>query len=286
MTNISLQPSLKMNEAGLKSCQKTPNLSIFSDRVVCIRVGLGTALAHFSKANTFQKYKFYKLLFIKIKNTLMKIQIINFFVLAFFMATFSSCNPKKYVEDKINETIAEEVTGAMLGTDVETSNLSNADKATAKIDVTMNGKKIGFENAKPVFHIANDSKDKVVVAINFMQEKDGQQHNLQLGFTGKKSMMKAPMTINFEDTNSDEKVAPIFTIMTMDDTGMKMSIVKKGTLKVVEFSDEKVLLEIDAEGGENNVDTHDGKNLVPVKGTIICKNPMMTYMGVKKDEIF
>ena len=216
----------------------------------------------------------------------MKTQIINFFVLALFMAAFSSCNPKKAIEDKINETIAEEVAGAMLGTDVESSNLSNADKATAKIDVTMDGKSLGFENTKPIFQIANDSKDKAIVAMNFMKEKDGQQHNLQLGFTGKKNMIKVPMTVNFEDTNSDEKVAPILTIMTMSDEGMKISVVKKGTLKVVEFSDEKVVLEIDAEGGENNAETHEGKNLVPIKGTIVCENPMMTYIGVKKDEIF
>ncbi|WP_291721240.1 hypothetical protein [Bernardetia sp.] len=216
----------------------------------------------------------------------MKTQIINFFVLALFMAAFSSCNPKKAIEDKINETIAEEVTGAMLGTDVETSNISNADKATAKIDVTMDGKKLDFKDAKPIFNIANDSKDKVIVAINLVQEKDGQQHTLQLGFNGKKSMLKAPMTANFEDTNSDEKVAPLFNLMTISDAGMKISVVKKGTLKVVEFSDEKVVLEIDAEGGENNVETHEGKNLVPIKGTIVCENPMMTYIGVKKGEIF
>ena len=100
------------------------------------------------------------------------------------------------------------------------------------------------------------------------------------------ALTRKPVVVNFEDTNSDEKVAPIFTIMTMSDEGMKISVVKKGTLKVVEFSDEKVVLEIDAEGGENNVDTHEGKNLVPVKGTIVCENPMMTYIGVKKGEIF
>ncbi|WP_375558714.1 hypothetical protein ACE193_13280 [Bernardetia sp. OM2101] len=216
----------------------------------------------------------------------MKTQILNCFFLTFFILTFAACNPKKALEDKINETIAEEIVSAGLGTDVETSNISNTENASAKVDITMDGKSLDFENAKPVFNIAAGSNDEVIVAINLVQETEGKQRTLQLGISGKKELLKQSLTANFENKTSDGKVVPIFNIMTITDNGIKMSTVKKGTFKVVEFSDEKVVLEIDAEGGENNAETHEGKNLVPVKGTIICENPVMTFMGVKKEEVF
>ena len=215
----------------------------------------------------------------------MKTKILTYSVLSFFILAFASCNPKKAIEDKINETIAEKVAGTMLGTDVESSNLSNAEKATAKIDVKMDGNPIGFENVKPILNIAGGGDDKAVVAINFVQETEGQQQTIQIGFSGKKDLFKVPMTANFGDSQ-DDKVAPMFNIMMISDAGMKIQTITKGTLKVVEFSEDKVVLEIDAEGGENNLDTHEGKNLVPVKGTIVCESPMTTYIGIKKEEIF
>jgi len=162
----------------------------------------------------------------------------------------------------------------------------NAENASAKVDITMDGKSLDFENTKPIVNIAAGSDDEVIVAINIVQETDGKQRTLQLGISGKKDLLKIPLTANFEDATEKGKVVPIFNIMTITDNGIKMSTVKKGTFKVVEFSDEKVVFEIDAEGGENNVETHEGKNLVPVKGTIVCKNPVMTFIGVKKEEIF
>ncbi|PIY09767.1 MAG: hypothetical protein COZ18_07335 [Flexibacter sp. CG_4_10_14_3_um_filter_32_15] len=216
----------------------------------------------------------------------MKTQILSYFILSFCVLSFTSCNPKKALEDKINETIAEKMVGAAMGTDVETSNMSNAENASAKVDITMDGKSLDFENTKPIVNIAAGSDDEVIVAINIVQETDGKQRTLQLGISGKKDLLKIPLTANFEDATEKGKVVPIFNIMTITDNGIKMSTVKKGTFKVVEFSDEKVVFEIDAEGGENNVETHEGKNLVPVKGTIVCKNPVMTFIGVKKEEIF
>jgi len=216
----------------------------------------------------------------------MKTQILSYFILSFCVLSFTSCNPKKALEDKINETIAEKMVGAAMGTDVETSNMSNAENASAKVDITMDGKSLDFENTKPIVNIAAGSDDEVIVAINIVQETDGKQRTLQLGISGKKDLLKIPLTANFEDATEKGKVVPIFNIMTITDNGIKMSTVKKGTFKVVEFSDEKVVFEIVAEGGENNVETHEGKNLVPVKGTIVCKNPVMTFIGVKKEEIF
>ena len=212
----------------------------------------------------------------------MKTQFLTYFVLSFFILAFVSCNPKKAIEERI----AKEMAGAMLGTDVETSNLSNAENASVEIDMKMDGKDIGFEESKPVFNIAAGSDDQVIVAINFTQELEGKQHTLQLGVNGKKELLKTPLTANFEDVTGEGKVVPIFNIMTITDNGMEMSTVKKGTFKVVEFSDEKVVIEIDAEGGKNTAETHEGKNLIPIKGTIVCKNPIMTFMGVKKEEIF
>ncbi|AFM04054.1 hypothetical protein Fleli_1640 [Bernardetia litoralis DSM 6794] len=212
----------------------------------------------------------------------MKTQFVKYFILSFCILSFSSCNPKKAIEEKI----AKEMAGAMLGTDVDMSNIDESKESSVKVDMTMDGKTLDFSNPKSVFNIASGSNDEVIVAINIIQETNGKQRTLQLGVSGKKSLLKLPLTANFEDVTEDGKVAPIFNIMTISDNGMKISVAKKGTFKVIGFSDKKVVFEIDAEGGDNTAETHDGKNLVPIKGTIICENPIMTFIGVKKDEIF
>ncbi len=226
----------------------------------------------------------------------MKTQFLVYPVLSFFILTLVSCNPKKYVEDKINETIAEEITGAMIGTDVETSNISDTEKATGQVDLTIDGKHLNSKINQPVFQIASGGgkeSEKVVIATMLsMQTQDEKESGLQFGISGNKSQLKTSMVINFEDVGKDDKVSPTLQIITTGkatDTnpmGMQIIVVKTGTLKVLSFSDEEVKFEIDAMGGPNTAETHEGKNLVPIKGTITCKYPVMTFMGVKKDEIF
>ncbi len=216
----------------------------------------------------------------------MKTQLFPYFVLTFFILVFASCNPKKALEDKINETIAEEVAGAILGTDVETSNISNIEKSTAMIDINIDGQKIDFQKSKPIFNIVSDSKDNIILALTLVGEKNNKQYSLQFGINAQKELLKLPLVANFGDSQKDGKVAPLFNITALKDKKMGIITVVEGTMKVVEFSDEKVVFEIDAKGGKNNVETHEGKNLFPIKGKIVCKNPVMTLIGVKKEEIF
>lgn len=220
----------------------------------------------------------------------MKNQFYISIILSSFIFTLFSCNSEKAETESetknINETIAEETVSKVLGTDVETSNISNAKDSSVEIELTMDGKALEFDNQEPVINIAAGKDDQVIVAIRFLKEEDGKQHSMQLGLGGKKEFLKLPLTANFKDKKVEQTVVPTFSMMTMTDTGMDMSIISKGTLKVVEFSDEKVILEIDAEGGKNTVETLEGKNLVPVKGTISFKNPVMTFIGIKKEEIF
>jgi hypothetical protein len=232
---------------------------------------------------------------INLNNNLMKTQILNCFVLSFFILTFVSCNAKKAAEDKINETIAEEVVGTMLGTDVETSNISDAEKATGQLDLTIDGKSISEKLNQPVFQIASgggESEDVIIASMLSTQTQDNKGNAIQFGISGNKNLLKESMVINFEDVGKEGKVAPTLQIVNTGEPtdsnplGMQITVVKTGTLKVVSFSDEEVKFEIDAMGGDNTAETHNGKNLVPIKGTIVCKNPIMTFMGVKKSEIF
>ena len=225
----------------------------------------------------------------------MKTQFLTYSVVSLFILTLVSCNPKKYVEDKINETIAEELAGAAMGTDVETSNLSNAENSSGQLDLTVDGKSMSNKIKQPAFQITSngkDSKDVLIASMLAAQTEDGKGNAIQFGISGDKSALKESMVINFEDVGKEGKVAPTLQIITTGEAtdsnpmGMQITVVKTGTLKVVSFSDEEVKFEIDAMGGANTAETHDGKNLVPIKGTIVCKNPVMTFMGVKKAEIF
>ena len=73
--------------------------------------------------------------------------------------------------------------------------------------------------------------------------------------------------------------------MYLTENGIRMVMTKSGTLKVVSFSDDEVVFEVDAMGGET-ADLTDDKNLKSVKGKIVCKSPVMTFIGVKKEDIF
>lgn len=215
----------------------------------------------------------------------MKTTLLSYFILSFSIFAFSSCNPKKALEDKINETIAEKVVGTAMGTDVETSNITNADKATAQIGVTIDGNALNFEEAKPIFNIVKGDKD-ITMALTISETKENAQNAIQIGIIGKPETFKLPLTAPITSDDVENQAKAQFNIVYINDKGMEMKVTKSGTLKVVSFSDEEVVFELDAMGGENNVDTHEGKNLVPIKGKIVCKNPVMTFMGLKKDEIF
>lgn len=216
----------------------------------------------------------------------MKTNLLSCFILAFFILSFSSCNPKKAIEDKINETIAEEIVGAAMGTDIETSNLTNADKATAQIDLQVGTTTLTYKNAKPIFTIAKGNNEEVTASLSLVEEGENAQRTIQIGLLGKKELFKTPLVANITTKDEEGQVKAIFSIIDMNESGMNLIMTKSGTLKVVSFSENEVVFEIDAEGGENNAETHEGKNLKSIKGKIICKNPMATYMGLKKEEIF
>ncbi len=215
----------------------------------------------------------------------MKTQFLSCFILSFFVLTFTSCNPKKALEDKINETIAEEIAGAVMGTNVETSNITNADKATAQIGVTVDGNSLNFEKAQPIFNIVKGN-DGITMVFTLTETKENAQNSIQIGIIGKPELFKSPLTAQITTEDKENELKASFNIMYLNEDGFKMVVTKSGTLKVVSFSDDEVILEIDAMGGENNVETVEGKNLKPIKGKIVCKSPLMTFIGLKKEEIF
>ncbi len=216
----------------------------------------------------------------------MKTNLLSCFILSFFILSFSSCNPKKALEDKINETIAEEIVSAGLGTNVETSNLTNAEKATSEVDLKVGGTAITYKNAKPIFTIAKGNNEDITCSLSLMEEGDNIQRTIQIALLGQKDLFKTPLTGSITTEDKEGQVKALFSIVDISESGMNMTMAKSGTVKVVSFSDTEVIIEIDAEGGENTAETHEGKNLKSIKGRIVCKNPMATYMGLKKEEIF
>lgn len=216
----------------------------------------------------------------------MKTNFLSYFILAFCILSFPSCNSKKALEDKINETIAEKVVSTAMGTDVETSNLTNADKAIAEIDIKIDGTTLRYKNAKPIFTIAKGNNEDITCALSLVEEGDNTQRSIQIGLLGQKNLFKTPLSANITTEDKENQVKATFMVMDVSESGIQMTMATSGTVKVVSFSDTEVILEIEAQGGENSAETHEGKNLKPIKGRIVCKNPMATYMGLKKEEIF
>lgn len=214
----------------------------------------------------------------------MKTNLLSCLILAFFIFTFSSCNPKKALEDKINETIAEEIVGAAMGTDVETSNITNADKATAQIGVTVDGNSLDITKATPVFNIVKSNND-VMMAITITETKDNAQNAIQISVSGKPELFKMPLTSEITTEDKENQLKASFNVMYLTENGVRMIMTKSGTLKVVSFSDEEVVFEIDAMGGET-ADVAEDKNLKAIKGKIVCKTPLMTFIGLKKEDLF
>jgi hypothetical protein len=212
----------------------------------------------------------------------MKTNLLSCFILSFFIISFSSCNPKKALEDKLNETIAEKAIGAAMGTDVETSNTTNADKAISEIDLKVDGTAITYKNAKPIFTIAKGNNEDITCSISLVEEGDNAQRTIQIGLLGQKNLFKTPLTAPITTKDEANQVKAIFSIMNLSESGMEMKMTNSGTIKVISFSDEEVVFEIDAKGEELN----ESKTPFSIKGKIVCKNPMATYMGLKKEEIF
>ncbi len=216
----------------------------------------------------------------------MKTHFLSYFILSFCIVSFSSCNPKKALEDKINETIAEKIVGAATGVDVETSNMTNADKATAQIDIKVDGNSISYKNIKPIFTIAKGNNEDMTFALSFVEEGDNAQRSIQIGLLGQKNLFKTPLSATITTEDKENQVKATFMIMDLSESGIQMTMATSGTVKVVSYSDTEVILEIDAQGGENIAETHEGKNLKSIKGRIVCKYPMATYMGLEKGDIF
>lgn len=207
-------------------------------------------------------------------------KLIKYSVFAFVLALFTSCGLK----ERASEAIAEKAMGAMLGTEVESSNLSKAAEATAEIDLTFAGQPVAFENPTPIINVAGG--DKVTFALNIVQEEEGKQQSLQISVLGKKELFKLPMTATIGSNIPDDQAQGMVNMAAFTNDGMQMNIATKGTLTIKSYSEDQVVIEIDAEGGENNVETHEGKNLKPIKGKVICKSPVATYLGIKKEELF
>lgn len=214
----------------------------------------------------------------------MKTHFLSYFILSFCIVSFSSCNPKKALEDKINETIAEKVVGAAMGTDVETSNLTNAEKASSQIGVTIDGNSLDIKNAIPAFNIVK-SNNSIIMAMTITETKDNAQNAIQISISGNPELFKMPLTSEITNEDKENQLKANFNVMYLTENGIRMVMTKSGTLKVVSFSDDEVVFEVDAMGGET-ADLTDDKNLKSVKGKIVCKSPVMTFIGVKKEDIF
>ena len=214
----------------------------------------------------------------------MKTNLLSCFILSFIILSFSSCNPKKALEDKVNETIAEEIAGAAMGTDVETSNMTNADKAKAEVDVKLNGTSIGFENSMPNFIItkSNDGKLSFLCTLTEKTENENLHRTLNISYHGQKTLFTLPLTATITTRDEENKIKASFFITNLSEKGIEMKNTNAGTVKLISFSDEEVVFEIDAKGEEMN----ESKTPFSLVGKIVCKNPIMTFMGLKKDEIF
>jgi hypothetical protein len=70
--------------------------------------------------------------------------------------------------------------------------------------------------------------------------------------------------------------------MNMSENGLEIKMTNSGAVKVISFSDEEVVFEVDAKGQELD----ENKTPFSITGKIVCKNLMATYIGLKKEEIF
>lgn len=215
----------------------------------------------------------------------MKPYFLNSFIFILFAALFSSCGSGKSLEEKVNETIAEEVAEAITGQELETSNISDIDKASVELSLEFGDKKLKeLPETKPVIQIiAGNGEDEGKVTIGTSVGAGTDKKEDGVGFTlnlsGLKSELKLPTTIDLSKKEGTLRggVNAMYTI----DKRIVAPLSKSGTLTVSSFSDEEVVFEIDAV-----LEDPASKDMIPLKGKVICKKPMMSYVGVKKEEVF
>lgn len=221
----------------------------------------------------------------------MNTKLLSCFTLSFFIFFLSSCNPKKAIEDKI----AKEVAGAMLGTDVDISNVDESKESSVKVDLKNGSQSINFTTKRPTFQIMKDNKGEIIIAASIGKEAENKQekgYSMLFGITGDASLMKGAKSIEFGEKEEGKLTASLITTTLGTEQEAKAgnmfgepTMIETGTLKLVEFSEEKIIFEIDAKA--KNLSMKEGENEEnSFTGTITCENPAITFIGIKKEEVF
>ncbi len=221
----------------------------------------------------------------------MKTQFLSCVILSFCVLFLSACNPKKAIEEKI----AKEMAGAMLGTDVDMSN-TDGKNASAKIDLKNGSQSINFNMESSVFQIMKDNKDQVILSGMFGtpdNEKEDTKHVIMFGIMGDASLLKGASIINFGEKEKG-KLNATLTLSTTGSKeemeskgmfGMKQNMVETGTVKIVKFTEEEIIFEFDATAKYLSMKEGESEENA-LTGTITCKNPLITFIGMKKEEVF
>ncbi len=219
----------------------------------------------------------------------MKTQITTYFALSFLILAFYSCNPKKAIEEKI----AKEMAGAMLGTDVDMSNTDSSKPSSAKVDLKKGSESINFDLEGVVFNVMKDNQGQLIMGTAIAQDKEDNKIMIMLGITGDASLIKGASAIEF----GEKKEGKLSATLTMNKTGseeemklkgmmgMKVTSVKSGTMELVKLTEEEIIFKINGVAEDMSMGDEEMKES-PFTGTITCKNPVITFMGMKKDEFF
>ena len=108
---------------------------------------------------------------------------------------------------------------------------------------------------------------------------------MQIRFFGDKEFFKLPLKSNFEKDIEKGKLGAMFSVMQHTEDKLEVTAAEQGVAKITEFSDAKVVFEIEAQGSSETAEIKE-RNLVPMKGTITIMYPVIIYTDVKKEEIF
>ena len=224
----------------------------------------------------------------------MKTQLVSYFILSFCVISLFACNPRKAIEEKI----AKEMAGAMLGTDIDVSNVDNSKPSSAIVNLKKGSESISFKTESAVFNVVKEKSGNLSIGTSLLKEEEDSQGgaiSIILGVTGDASLWKNSSTFNFDSQKKDKdkmaasiminKVGSEEEIKSKGMMGIQPTMVETGTMKIVKFTEEEIIFEIDAKAKDLSMKEEEVKEN-SITGTITCKNPIITFMGISKDEVF
>ena len=189
------------------------------------------------------------------------------------IASLSSCDPKKALEEKLEEVVANEI---MENAGIDGENITNVQpKGTFKVNYD------GSELLNTEDAIASTQFTSELMA--FAVRNNNANISLMAGLSLDPTKLKnTPLSVEMVQGSNREK-KDNFTFMAT--IGGQMYVMKEGTVTVENFSKEKLVMKIEGKGGLNSGDTHNGKGLKDMSVEVSCENPSYVFIGVKKEEV-